>query len=58
MVRVVSLVWNIHCTIPIPYIGIPCAMTPKVLGSGRGVMGPTKSQIDVKTCTGIKDDGQ
>ena len=43
MTRVVFYVWNLHFTIPIPEIGVPCPMPTKVIGYGRGVMGPTKS---------------
>ena len=35
--------WNIHFTIPMPAIGVPYAMPTEDLGSGRGVMDPTKS---------------
>ena len=42
MVILVVHVWNIHFNLPIPVIGVPCAMPPKVIGSGKGVMGPTK----------------
>ena len=40
MVIVVEPVWNLHFTIQMLAIGVPCAMPPKVLGYGRGVMGP------------------
>ena len=43
MVGVVSPVWNLHFNIPMPVIGVLFPITPKVLGSVRGVMGPTKN---------------
>ena len=43
MGRVVSPMWNLHCTITMPEIGAPCTMPPKVFGYGIGVKFPTKS---------------
>ena len=43
MARVVDPAWNLHCNISMTEIGVPCYMTTKVLGSGRGVTGPSKS---------------
>ena len=40
--RVLDPMWNLHLTIPMPEISVPCAMPIRVLGSERGVMGPTK----------------
>ena len=43
MVRLMAPVWNLYCTTPMIEIGVPCPMPTKVIGFGRGVMGPKKS---------------